>query len=440
MSLLLDRLTPSAKKYASAYKFETIYKRRENSAEFDPIPHINPAYRPHLHNVARIQIFFGGSSSGKSVFAVGQRTVYDMLQGGRNYLICRAVAKDSRRSTFVEVQKVINEWGLKSQFKINKTDLTITHNNGYQILFTGLDDTEKLKSITPLKGAITDVIVEEATQAKQDDIRQLLRRQRGGDTSIKKRLTLLFNPILKSSWIFKQYFSGVWSDDSTFYEGDGLTILKTTYKDNEFLAQDEIDILENEPDEYWYEVYTLGNWGTLGDVIFRNWKSADLSNLIPQFDNMRFGLDFGFSSDPAAMVATHYDKARKTIYIFDEVYERGLTNDVLAGIIRPIVKDNYIACDSSEPKSIEDLKREGLGATPSRKGRDSINHGIDWLMRQSIVIHKSCVHVINEFETYQWKKDRDGNSMRTPIDKNNHAIDALRYAYESESLESWGMW
>ena len=406
-----------------------------------PLDTIAPVYQEYLDDETRTQIRYGGSSSGKSYFFVGQRAVYDLMNGGRNYLICRAVAKDSRRSTFVEVQKTIAAWGLGEQFKVNKTDLSITHKNGYQILFAGLDDTEKLKSITFLKGVLTDVVVEEATQAKATDIKQLVRRQRGGDASVRKRLTLLFNPIIKSHWIYKQYFAPiVWRDDQTVHSGERLSILKTTYLDNPFLGEDEIYDLESETDSYWYDVYTLGKWGVLGDVIFRNWKIEDLSGKHNQFTMRYTGLDFGFSSDPAALVQTHYDSKRSRLYIYGELYERELTNDVLAGEVLSMVGHDRVICDSAEPKSIKDLQNLGVSAAGAKKGKDSIRHGIDWLQRQEIVVCESCVNTINELQLYQWKKDRDGNSLRVPVDKNNHIIDALRYATEElANNEGWGI-
>lgn len=435
MSLLLERLTPSARKHASAYKYRTIYQRKKKAFSADPST-INSAYLPHLENYARTQIFYGGSSSGKSVF-LAQRCVRDLLQGGRNYLVCRAVARTIKRSVFAEIKKAIKAWDVGDRFKINQSDYVITCDNGYQILFTGLDDVEKVKSITPEKGAITDVWIEEATEAQEDDVKQLLRRQRGGDASIPKRLTLSFNPIYITHWLYKKYFGQVgWHDEQTEYNGGDLTILKTWYEHNTFLAPDDIGLLENEPDEYWREVYTLGNWGVLGDVIFKNWQSADLSHMHAQFTNRRNGLDFGFSSDPAALVMTHYDRSRKTIYVFGELYERELTNDVLAEEIKPKLGGDYVVCDSAEPKSIRDLQKFAVNAIGAKKGRDSVNHGIDWLKRQSIIVDASCVNTITELQTYQWKKDRDGNSLRTPVDKNNHAMDALRYAYEEEAL-SW---
>lgn len=373
---------------------------------------------------------FGGSSSGKSVFAA-QRAMLDVLQGGRNYLVCRAVGRTIRRSVFNEIRKAIADAGLTDYFDINRSDGIITAQNGYQMLFAGLDDVEKIKSITPERGVITDIWVEEATETEQQTIKQLLKRQRGGDEATPKRLTLTFNPIYKTHWIYQAYFAGIaWADDQTEYTSPDLSILKTTYKDNQFLTTQDVSDLESETDEYYRDVYTLGKWGVLGDVIFKNWRVEDLSGLRNQFTNHRNGLDFGFSSDPAAMVATHYDKARKTIYIYDELYERGLTNDVLAAEIKARIGKQYIYCDSAEPKSIAELNQAGVNAIGVKKGKDSVLFGIQWLQQQQIVIDSRCVSTRNELSIYHWKKDKDGNTLHVPVDKNNHAIDATRYAYE----------
>jgi phage terminase large subunit len=397
----------------------------------------NRAYLPHLNNYARIQIFFGGSSSGKSVF-LAQRVLYDILKGGRNYLICRAVARTIKRSVFAEIEKLITSWGMKEEFAVNKTDLTITCSNRSQILFAGLDDIEKLKSISPLDGAITDIWIEEATEAQRTDVKQLLKRQRGGSEDVPKRLTLSFNPIMQTHWIYEDYFSNIaWADSQTEYISDELTILKTTYKDNRFLTDADRKDLESEKDSYFYNVYTLGNWGILGDVIFTNWRVEDLSGMIDQFTNYRNGLDFGFASDPAAVPVTHYDAKRETIYIYKELYERGLTNKALAEEMKPLIGDEYVKGDSSEPKSILELQQYGINVIPAKKGKDSVNFGIQWLQRQTIVIDKTCVKAKMEFQQYQWKKDKDGNSIRQPVDKNNHLIDGLRYAYEDDMIEQW---
>lgn len=392
----------------------------------------NTIYIPYLENESRTEILFGGSSSGKSKF-LAQRCIYRVMKGGHNYLICRAIAKDSRRSTFVEVSRVIEEWGVGDLFRINQTDMTITCENNYQILFTGLDDLQKIKSIAFKKGALTDIWIEEATQIERNDLKELYKRQRGGDKEIKKQVTLSFNPILQSHWIYTEFFNSInWADEQKEYKSDRLCILKTIYKDNRFLTQDDIDDLENETDKYYYDVYTLGKWGVLGNVIFTNWRVEDLSEMCTQFVNRRTGLDFGFSTDPAAMPVTHYDKKNKTIYIFKELYEFGLTNDLLAEEVIKLIGKDRVVCDSAEPKSIAELKALGINAIGAVKGKDSVLFGIQWLQQQSIIIDVSCIHSRNEIMQYKWKEDKNGIAMRQPLEKNDHIIDGLRYAYEDD--------
>src|SRR5574343_79858 len=398
----------------------------------------NDAYLPYLNDETETQIIYGGSASGKTVFAIGQRTVYDLMNGGRNYLITRQVGRTIKNSVFNEIIKVINEWNVNKLFGINKSDYVITCNNGYQILFAGLDDVEKLKSISPTKDVITDVIVEEATETERASVKKLERRLRGGDEQTRKRMTLLFNPILQTHWIYQEYFENIgWADSQKEYHSEKLSILKTTYKDNRFLTQQDKERLENETDPYYHNVYTLGNWGVLGSVIFKDWRVEDISQMQAQFTNPRVGLDFGYSSDPAAVAITHYDRARKTIYFYDELYECGLTNDLLAGEVKNKISENYVTCDSAEPKSIAELQQHGISAKSANKGKDSVLHGIQWLQQQTIILDVKCINARNELQTYKWKEDAGGNALPVPLDKNNHLIDALRYAYEDEMQDTW---
>lgn len=399
----------------------------------------NKAYIPYLKCYSRTQIIFGGASSGKSKF-IAQRCVADVLDGHRNYLVCRQVARTMKTSVFAEICRVIEEWGVTQLFNINKSDYIINCENGYQIVFIGLDDVEKIKSIVPAKDAWTDLWVEEATECDKSSVKQLFRRQRGGDESIPKRMTLTFNPIMQNHWLFEEYFKSIgWADDQTECHGDGLSILKTTYKSNRFLTSDDIAGLENERDKYFRDVYTLGNWGILGHVIFTNWRVANLSDAagpdyLPdaQRTNHRNGLDFGYSSDPAALWVSHYDRARKTIYVYDELYETELTNNVLAERIKPKIGENGVTCDSAEPKSIAELKIYGVSAYPAVKGKDSVNFGIQWLQQQTIVIDTMCINAQNEFRQYHWKEDAGGNRLPIPVAKNDHLIDACRYALEGD--------
>ena len=392
----------------------------------------NKRYLPFLYDQTRTQIFFGGSSSGKSVF-IAQRCVMDVLSQKRNYLIVRNVGDTNRVSTFNEISKLIYAWDIAKLFNINKSNLEITCKNDYQIIFKGLDDVAKIKSITPKKGVITDIWAEEATETYEDGVRQLRKRLRG-TSKVKKRLTLSFNPILKTHWIFKTYF-GSFFDSDVFKKTDNSFILKTTYKDNQFLEPDDIAELEDETDPYWHDVYTLGNWGVLGSIIFTNWTVEDLTEKRKTFDRFKNGLDFGFTNDPTALTRSHYDRKRKTIYITDELYETGLTNPEIADKIKPLVGKEYVVCDSAEPKSIEELTRCKVSALAAEKGKDSVLFGIQWLQQQKIVVDKSCQNHINELQLYQWKKNKEGEVLNEPIDKNNHLIDALRYGYENERDE-----
>ncbi len=402
------------------------------SVEIDPKV-FNAVYIQKLQDMARVQILYGGSSSGKSKFKA-QQVVIDIMRGGRNYLVARQVGRTIRGSVAQEIGRVIREWDLDSLFNINKSDGTITCVNNYQVIFAGLDDVEKLKSITPKQGAITDIWVEEATETEQDSIKQLLKRQRGGSDKTSKRLHLTFNPILQTHWIYETYFKDIeWTENQKEYNSPELSILKTTYKDNRFLTSPDVADLESEKDEYYYAVYTLGSWGILGDVIFRNWRVEDLGGMFDQFTNRRNGLDFGFADDPAAVGVSHYDTKKKTIYFYKELYENGLTNDILAARVKEMIDKDVIICDSAEPKSIQELVNHGVNAVGARKGKDSVTFGIDWLKQQTIIVDKSCINMRNELQQYHWKKDAGGHSMKIPVDKNNHLIDGgLRYAYETD--------
>lgn len=391
---------------------------------------LNAVYLPHLRNAHRYQLYFGGSSSGKSVF-LATRTVLDCMQG-RNALVLRNVARTLRGSCWNEIYKAITRMGLTAYFAISKSDMTITcTQNNAQILFAGLDDVEKIKSITPQSGPLTDVWIEEATETSYEDYKQLDKRLRGASRHT-KRLTLSFNPVYKTHWIYREFF-GIWDDAKTYVESDTVSILKTTYKDNRFLTDDDRAALENEKDTYFREVYTLGNWGVLGDVIFRNWRTEDLQPIAAAYPLRYYGLDFGFSSDPCGAVDVALDKKRKKIFVFAELYERGLINTMLADRLKNFCGHRPITCDNADPKSITEIRNLGINAIAAKKGADSVVHGIQWLQGYEIVVDQRCQSMRNELALYQWRKDKDGNSLAVPEDKNNHLIDALRYALESES-------
>lgn len=219
----------------------------------------NGVYLPYLTDDHRFLIFYGGSGSGKSFF-IGQRLIYRMLTKERcNVLICRQVARTNRDSTFALIRQVVHAWGLEKLFKIYAGELRIKCINGNEMIFAGLDDPEKLKSVTFANGELTDVWIEEASETSEAGLEQLNLRLRGGTST--KQIVISFNPIDVNHWLKKRFFDR---------ESDDVAILHTTYLDNKFIDEDYKKQLESykELDPYYYAVYCLGQWGVYGKTIF----------------------------------------------------------------------------------------------------------------------------------------------------------------------------
>lgn len=218
----------------------------------------NDVYLPYLNNQDRYLVFYGGGSSGKSYF-IAQRFIYKLINPVRcNLLVVRQTGDTNRRSTFPLLKQVISNWNLSKHFKVNESDMRIKCLlTGNEVAFAGLDDVEKIKSITFENGELTDIWVEEATETQEADINQLKVRLRGGKS--KKQIVLSFNPINIQHWIKKH-----------FIDSKLATVCFSTYKDNKFLTDDDRKALEDlkYTDEYTYEVYCLGKWGILGKTVF----------------------------------------------------------------------------------------------------------------------------------------------------------------------------
>lgn len=220
----------------------------------------NEAYYPYLTDDAKVLVFYGGAGSGKSHFVV-QRWIYKLfVQPLCNILVVRAVSDTNRHSTFALFKQVINSWGLRRFFRINASNLSIKClPTGNEVVFKGLDDVEKLKSITFEKGVLTDVWIEEASEVAEEDYNQLELRLRGGN--VKKQIVISFNPISVNHWLKARFFDKPHKN---------VKILHTTYRDNKFLDEDYVETLESykEIDYYYYSVYCLGQWGVYGKTVF----------------------------------------------------------------------------------------------------------------------------------------------------------------------------
>lgn len=383
---------------------------------------LNPIYKKAHNSKSRYRVLYGGAGSGKSHY-VAQETIINMLSGSEyKYLAVRKTGKSIRNSVFKLLTDIINDYNLSSFFIINKTEMSITSGTGSSLITSGLDDVEKLKSIAN----INRIWIEEASEITETDFNQLDLRMRGQST-IGYQMTITFNPVSELHWLKKSFFD-VGRPDSF--------VLKTTYKDNKFLDKQYIKTLkELEKQDYnYYKIYALGEWGSIGNVIFSNWEKKDLSDIKNSFDNIFHGLDFGFSDDPTAYIKVHYNKKKKEIYIVDEFYKREQFIDDIAKELYKRLNGDYIICDSSEPRSVADLQRNNIKALPAKKGQGSIEHGIKFLQSNKLIIDVNCINAIKEISSYRWREDKEGNSLPKPVDKDNHLIDALRYALENEMV------
>ena len=273
----------------------------------------NDIYLPFLHNRDRYLIFYGGGSSGKSYF-IAQRYIYLLLTATRcNLLIARKTGDTNRRSTFPLLKQVIKGWGLLPWFKINESDLRIVCRlTGNEVAFAGLDDVEKIKSVTFENGELTDIWIEEATECQESDINQLKVRLRGGKSQ--KQMLLSFNPVNIRHWIKRH-----------FIDSGLATVCFSTYRDNKFLSSADRQALEalKESDSYTYEVYCLGHWGILGKSVFdARAIQARLQNLSAPLQVGQFLYDYDglkitnirWQEDPAGCIRIYRQPRKQARY------------------------------------------------------------------------------------------------------------------------------
>lgn len=382
------------------------------------IPHINPSGH-------RILVFYGGAGSGKSFF-VAQRLVIKALRSRRKILVLRKVNKTTKASTFQLLLDTLSQFGIMDRCNINRTDFSIVLPNGSQFLCMGLDDPEKIKSITGL----TDAWMEEATEFTLDDFSQVNLRVRDPFAE-DQEIVLSFNPVSKANWCYLQFFA----DNPELDEfRKTVKIVHTNYLDNPHLPAEYIQalLLMKATNEVYYKIYALGEFGSLDKLIYNNWQKMDFDNTKLK-GTLLCGLDFGYTNDPTAFVCSVLVEAEQRIYVFKEWGGTGYLNDAIADKIRDLgFAKSIIMADSAEQKSIDEIKRKGIQRIkPCVKGQGSILQGIQKLQQYELVIHPSCVNVLEELENYSWKKDKATNEyINEPIDNFNHYLDALRYSLQ----------
>ena len=426
----------------------------------------NKKFMPEYDNFDRYLIFFGGGDSGKSHFCATKlvvRCLYAAANGFKHkFLVTRKTQPAVRKSAFELIKEKILLFNLpRGVVKINQTMLEIRIFDS-MIIFCGLDDREKIKSIE----GITGTWEEEPTELHPDDHTQLDLRVRGF-TDDYMQMMLSFNPIDVQSWLNAEFFTGLtkegkirpdfsivtpkgWPDYKqrvkfeTIIDGVPYTTFATcihsTIDDNRWALPEGKAVLENlkYKDPNYYKVYRLGQWGVLRGLIYEDWK---ICNDWPEkFDISCYGLDFGYTNHPSALIRIGIIEDR--LYLEEIFYEKRLTNqDIGVKLLEetarrqdPDSEDKIdlepTIADCAEPKSIAEIRKLGYNIHPCKKGKDSIVHGIHKVKQYDIYVHPDSINLQKELRAYKWAEDKDGKSLNKPVDFMDHLLDPTRYGVE----------
>lgn len=372
--------------------------------------------------------FSGGRGSLKSSTVSVLVPLLLINNPGTHALVLRKVANTIRDSVYAQYIWAIGELGMAAYWDAKVSPMELVYKpTGQKIMFRGADDPMKIKSIKVPFGYIAVTHFEEKDQfAGRAEIRTILQStMRGG--SKYWNFESYNPPISRDNWVNK---------DSLEERADRLCH-KSTYLQAppEWLGEQFLAEAEHlkATDERAYQHEYLGIPVGTGGNVFDNLELREITDEeISHFDHIYQGVDYGWFPDPFAFIRLHYDRARETIYLMDEIYQNKLTNEASGNIIiQRGYKDAYITCDSAEPKSVADYRAMGLPAKAAVKGPGSVDYGMKWLQRRKIVIdRKRTPNAYNEFVNYEYDRNKDGDIISGYPDENNHLIDATRYAVE----------
>lgn len=370
----------------------------------------------------------GGRGSTKSSF-IGLTIPLLLMQNPNcHVVVLRKVRNTVKNSVFPQIQWGIDTLQITGKFRAITSPHEITYTlTGQKILFFGLDDPAKVKSIKLPFGYVGIVWLEELDQfSGMEEIRNVLQSLlRGGE---KYWVFCTYNPPKsRNNWVNEEIIQT--RPDRLVHHSTYLDVPREWLGEQFFL---EADTLKNK-NELLYRHEYLGEVTGTGGAVFDNVEDMAMSDeRVGNFDRLYYGLDFGFAVDPLAFVAIHYDKKKEEVYIFDELYRQKLTNDRTGKWLKRKYPTAMLIADSAEPKSIAELRSMGVNVRGARKGRDSVDYGIKWLQsRRTIYIDKRrCPNAYREFVTYEYERNREGQFISAYPDKNNHAIDAVRYGLD----------
>jgi len=377
---------------------------------------VSDHFFPLLERKERYLILCGGAGSGKSEFA-GRKIFYRcMKEGGHRFLVLRKIRKTVEESCVEVIRQILANNNVIHDYNKSERVITFVNPQGRtnEILFDGLDDPEKIKSI---KG-ISSIWMEELTEFTRQDFMQVDLRLRE-ETGLYQQIMASFNPDeALGGWIKKMFVDEHYPDsfvDTSTVEDNPIKEMRERY----------IQILDRLNDPTAHKIYRLGEWAMPTGRIF-NWDVQVLPDI--RFDEIIYGGDFGYSVDPAAFVKI-YRKADE-FWLEEIIYKTGLTNQALASAIKSdgrVNPQDLSYWDSAEPKSIQELWEAGINAQAALKGPDSVRAGIDYLKSVKVHVVPGSTNIISEQGTYRWKQDKMGEDTPEPVAFKNHAMDAIRY-------------
>ena len=392
---------------------------------------VGKGYKTFWNFKGRYRVCKGSRASKKSKTAALNFIVRLMQYPTSNLLVIRKTYRTLKDSCYTELIWAIHRLKVDQWWEWKESPLEITYlPTGQKIYFRGLDDPLKVTSITTEVGSLCWMWIEEAYEIMNEADFDMLDESIRGQTpdNLFKQITLTFNPWNQHHWIKKRFFDNPDPD---------VLAITTNYLCNEWLDEADKKVFERMKTQNprRYQVAGLGNWGVSEGLVFENWKEepfdVDQIRGLPSVSSA-FGLDFGYTNDPSALFCGLVDPKAKTIWVFDEMYQRGLSNEAIyAQISRMGYQKERIRADCAEPKSIDRLRELGCShIRPARKGKDSVNNGIDYIQDFMIIIHPRCVNFLTEISNYCWDQDKTGKLLNVPIDDFNHLMDAMRYALE----------
>lgn len=372
-----------------------------------------------------------GSRASKKSSTQSLKVITEIIENPNiNWLVVRKVERTLRDSCYAQLKWAIHRLKVDNFFKCSTSPLEITYKpTGQKILFRGLDDPLKVTSITVEVGSLCRLWIEEAYEITSEDAFDRLDESIRGQLpkGMYHQVVLTFNPWSDRHWLKKRFF-----DEPS----KNVLAMTTNYMCNEFLSEADLVLFEEmKKNPRRYRTAGLGEWGIVEGIVYENWEERvfDVHEIsIRPSVRSAFGMDFGYVNDPSTLFCGLVDTVAREIYVFDEMYEKGMSNeDIKERVSEMGYSKERIKADSAEPKSIAYLRKAGLTRIrAAKKGPDSIRAGISIIQDYKIIIHPRCVNFITEISNYTWDKDKFDNAINKPIDDFNHLMDAMRYAME----------